>query len=289
MRRLLPFALLLAAVPAFAADDGLPTLPPTPRTVPVPPIPDAEVGLPEDERLQRRLDRLVRDRDQVIGVLHQAGEAVPVPTPDPADPAVAKPLKEHAAARRELRQALVDYIERTPKEKIDPLDRGARRAQLALAGPLVAANYLAVAECWKDLASAPSGTRQQIAEGLASLDSVDPTKLPDGDRPRALYLRLWFLCEDIRKAALAGEARTQAIAKARTVQAELTGTFPVSELALTSESLFAALDLPAPPPEAVGDAPAPTTTAPAPAAAHAPADAHGTPAPAHEAPAHGGH
>ena len=213
----------------------------------------------------------MREHDLVIGQRHQAGEGV-APAPDTANPAIAQPLKEHTAARRELRQALVDYIERTPHDRMDVLDRGARRAQLALSGPLVAANQLAVAECWKDLASAPAGSRKEVAEGLASLDLVDATKLPEDDRPRALYLRLWFLCEDIRKAAHPAEARAQALAKARAIQTELTTTFPASELALTSEALFAALDLPAPPPEAVTDAPA--------------AAAPGAPVSAPEAPAH---
>ncbi len=273
--------LTLVAACSLLAEDGLATLPPAPRTVPVPPIPDAEVTLPEDERLQRRLDRLVRERDLVIGQRQQRGAAAVPPLPDGTDPAFVRPVKEHASARRELRQALIDYIERTPHDRIDVLDRGARRAQLALAGPLVAANHLAVAECWKDLASAQGGTRAEVAEGLASLDALDGTKLPEDDRPRALYLRLWFLCEDIRKAAHPPEARAQALAKARNIQAELAAAFPASELSLTSEALFAALDLPAPPPEAVEDPPAPaakpaaagTSTPAAPPAAEA-HDAH---------------
>lgn len=254
--RALPLV-LLACVPLAltAAEDGVPTLPPAPRTAPVPPNPDGEVGLSEDERLQRRLDRLVRDRDQVIGDKHQAGAPAALPSLDPADPAWTKPIQEHGAARRDLRQALIDYIERTPHDRMDVLDRGARRAQLALAGPLVAANQLSIAECWKDLAAAPTGTRQEVAEGLAALDQIDATKLSDDDRPRALYLRLWFLCEDIRKASHPADARAAALAKARTVQAELTSSFPASELALTSESLFAALDLPTPPAEATAPAP----------------------------------
>ena len=244
MTRVLAIPLLLLAIATLPAlEDGSPPLPPQPRTTPGTPALEKADANAEDQ-LQRRIDREVHNRDQAISVLMQAGTAANVPEPDAKDPQFAEPMKAAKAARRDLKIALEDYVSRTPRVQKDVLDRGERRTQAGLAAPLEAQNLLAIAECYKDLASGPQGTAQDVTDGQESLAKLDLARLPDGDRPRAVYLRLWFQLEKLRKAPadLPVTDRRKWMTEARAIQNELTSQFPASELSLTADALFRGLE-----------------------------------------------
>lgn len=244
--RIWPILLIVLVVGFAYAEDGAATLPPTPAMIPLPP---SHVTSPEDdgdELLLRRLDQLIDQRDRRIATLpttidRQAGRT---PHLDARDLAAQEALTQHAAARAELRKALEEAASRAGQGSEDVLDRGRLRGQAAQLGPLSSANELAVAECYKDLAGSPDGTATDNDAGLKALQRIDPTQLSDAERPRHLYLTLWFILDGIRKLPKDAPAtdRANRLKAARDTRTELANQFPTSALSQTAEALFAGLD-----------------------------------------------
>lgn len=233
------------------AEDGAAALPPKPATIPLPPTHAPSTVDDGDELLLRHLDNLIEERDRRIATLpsttlpttadRQAGRT---PQLDPRNPAAQEVLSQHAAARIELRKALEEAASRVGQGSADVLDRGRLRGQAAQLGPLSSANELAVAECYKDLAGSPEGTAAEVDAGLQALQRIDPTQLGDAERPRHLYLTLWFQLDGLRKLPKDAPATDRAtrLKAARDTRTELANQFPTSALSQTAEALFAGLD-----------------------------------------------
>jgi hypothetical protein len=233
--------------------DTAPALDPQPRTVPAPPgVVSASAARSTTDALLERIERAVIERDRGISTAVQQGIVAPASgaTPDEipgAPPAESETLlKEHADARRVLRSALEQAVSRGIRPASDVLDRGSPRAKAAQVGPLQAANRLAIAECWKDLATAPDGSSTgmgDLDQGLAALGSIDPIALDAAQQIRRSYLTLWFRTEYLRR--LPGDApaadKTRLLAEARTAQQELAASAPGSPLAAAGEALFIGL------------------------------------------------
>lgn len=256
IRRLPALLLALSAVaaaehpvaPAGAA--GAAPLDPAPRTSPVAPQPEDESRLDPQKRLQRRLERLLREHEERIRELTASGVAGTVHDPQ-GDPALEEPLRSRDQALRELRKALQAHVERTPAPRRDELDRPSSRT-LPGGGsdPILARNRLAVAECLRDLAAAPEGTDRDVEDGLAAIAALDTARLSEAERALAAYLQVWFLAERARRlpADAPAEARRKAVEEARAARASLAAQHPASELTLTAEALVAGLDDGAPAP-----------------------------------------
>ncbi len=241
-------ALGLGLRAAAGAEDLAPTLPPLPATTPLPPSVEA-VHRDDDSELLQRIDRLIQDREGRIAALVKEGAgpdpvAGKTPRIETEDPATIATLKAHAEARSELRKALDAAARRNAQGNRDVLDRGRPRAQAAQAGPLTAQNQLAIAECWKDLAGSPDGGLADLESGIAAIAATDTAKLPDAERPRMLYLALWFQLETARRLPADAPAaeRAKRVATARERQAELASQFPDSALTRTAEALFAGVE-----------------------------------------------
>jgi len=242
--RTLLLALMLAG---FAnAEDGAAALPPKPATIPLPPTHAPVTMDDDDELLLRHLDQLIDERDRRIATLpsavdHEAGRT---PHLDLRDPAAQEALTQHAAARAELRKALEEAASRAGQGSADVLDRGRLRGQAAQLGPLSSANELAVAECYKDLAGSPDGTPADVDAGLKALHRIDPGQLNEAERPRHLYLTLWFQLDGIRKLSKDAPAtdRANRLKAAHDTRSELANQYPTSALSQTAEALFSGLD-----------------------------------------------
>lgn len=232
------------------AEDGAAALPPKPVTIPLPPIHAPSAVDDGDELLLRHLDNLIEERDRRIAALPSATlpaadrQAGRTPHLDPRDPAAQEVLSQHAAARVELRRALEEAASRAGQGSADVLDRGRLRGQAAQLGPLSSANELAVAECYKDLAGSPAGTAAEVDAGLKALQRIDPTQLGDAERPRHLYLTLWFQLDGIRKLPKDAPATDRAtrLKAAHDTRTELANQYPTSALSQTAEALFSGLD-----------------------------------------------
>jgi hypothetical protein len=238
---------LLGALNAYG-EDGAPALPPRPVTIPLPPTHLPQVVEDPDELLLHQLARLIEERDRSIAVLPTANDGRLGRTPriELRDLAAQEVLSQHAAARVALRLALDAAAARAGQGSGDILDRGRPRGQAAQLGPLSSANQLAIAECYKDLASTAEGTTGDIEAGLKALMSIDAGQLGDNERPRRLYLMLWFQLEGIRKLAKDAPAgdRANRLKVARDTSTELANQYPASALAQTSQALFAGLETP---------------------------------------------
>lgn len=221
---------------------GVPTLPPTPRTTPMVPGGRNETALSPATRLQRRLEQLVREREERISALISAGTQASGPA-RLEDPALEEPLRAREGAWKELRQALADFVGRNPTARKDLLATRPRQDP-ALAQPLGAQNRLAVAECYKDLASGSEGTLKDVDDGLATLADLDRSALAEADRILAAYLLVWFHAERTRLLP-AGEAegRRRSTAAAASALAELRALAPEGELALAAGALVSSLAL----------------------------------------------
>lgn len=244
--RLALLAALCVASGLAAAEAGAPPLDPGGRTVPAAPLPVDESRLDPQQRLQRQLVRLLHGHEERIRDLAASGVG-PVTDPRPGDPALDEPLKARERARQDLRQALAALVDRTPAPRRDELDRPASRALPGQGDDALAArNRLSVAECFRELAGGAGGTTRDADDGLAALDGLDAERLSEPERAIAAYLRLWFLCERMRRlpadatADATAEARAAAAAAVRTAYDALAAQHPGSELALTGEALVAA-------------------------------------------------
>lgn len=235
--------LLLIVAAVVAAAEGADPLSPLPRAAPLAPRSETVV-VSEEEQVLRRLDSASRDRDERIQViLRAAGGIRPVAAAD-LGAGLDRPRAERDKALAELREALDGYLGRTHRAETDVLDaQGAVRLQRQLP-PLSAANRIAVAECLRDISAEDVGSERlrRLDEGLAEIEAL-PTEMPDELRPRAAYLRVWFLAESARLALNDPALRADRSKRARTAAGEFAGNFPTSELVPVVAALVA--DLPA--------------------------------------------
>jgi hypothetical protein len=235
---------LLATSGCAIAEDIIPAMAPIPRMAPALPVPEDESKLSDTERLLRRLGREIRARDTAIAELARTAPGMRPAAGATEDPGLREPRQQRDKARDALAAALAEYAGRASKTSGDPLDVARPAAQDRQAATLSAANRLAIADCHRELAL-QGGPDAEIDAGLAELDAIEPSALPESDRAQILYLRTWFLCERAKRAQ--GPAQAHAIAQARASLAEFERQWPASDL-LTAARAVVAL-LPAPPTE----------------------------------------
>lgn len=236
-------ALLLSLLSSGAfSGEVSPALDPAPRVDPlVPTIDDATTMTPAD-RLQRRLESLVRDRDQRIRELLLQREGLRPATGAPSDPTLAPPLRERDQARLDLQRALEAYNERSVIQNLDVLDATRPLAQAVQRSTLAATNQLRIAECYHDLAATGMVEPADLAAGLQALGLIEIADLSEGDPVRFRYLHAWFLIEQARQAS--GDERAKLIASATAAVERLAQDHPRSELVAAARGLLAGLQLP---------------------------------------------
>jgi hypothetical protein len=234
-------ALLLAGLCALGAAEGNPPLPPQAQGAPLAPEPERVDQLTSEERLQRQLEANVRERDERIQAILRAHTGLRPVASGSLGAGLERPARERQQALEDLRQALDEYLGRTHRGDKDVLDAAGAARQSKQQPPLAAANRIAVAGCLQELASAEGGDERlrALADGLAELDALN-NEMPDELRPRAQYLRVWFLAELARSPGEAAERADQA-ARARAAAADFSGSWPDSELIPAIAALVADL------------------------------------------------
>lgn len=243
-----PSRLLLAGLLASAAlaAEGSDPLAPLPRAAPLVPRQEATT-LSAEELMLRKLDEAARDRDERIQAILRAAAGIrPVATAD-LGPGLERPRAERDRALVELRQALDSYLGRTHRAETDVLDASGAVRQARQLPPLSAANRLAVAECLRDLSAEEQGSDRlnRLDAGLAEIEAL-PAEMPDELRPRAAYLKVWFLAESARTSGSDPALVADRAKRARAAAGEFAGSFPGSELVGVVAALIA--DLPVAPP-----------------------------------------
>ena len=246
-------ASLAASSAADASEGGAAPSPPTLGAAPVDAAPHARPLLPqdvddpragEDERLQRRLTERVRALDgRIATMVDERGGERPPPASDDAA-ALAEPRRRRDDAYSAFRRALQDRVARGSGPSRDTLDAATPQAKERVRVPLAAVNQLAIAECYKDLASAPEGDDDDLGRGQRALDAVDAAGLAESELPRLYYMRAWFLAEVARRAP--PEERSAKADAARAAAKDLARAYPLSELARAAQALT--IDLGSDPP-----------------------------------------
>ena len=226
--------------PAVAVEIS-PSLDPAPRIQPLVPGVENPASLTPSDRLQRRLESLVRERDQRIRELMDQRQHLRPATAAPENPALEEPLRERDQAHLDLRRALENYDERVVGHHRDTLDVTRPAAQAAQRSNLAATNQLRIAECYHDLAAAMTPPVADITAGFAALELIEIAELGDGEPVRYRYLRAWFLIEKARQAS--GEARTKLLAEATTAVDRLAQDHATSELVGAARGLLAGLNI----------------------------------------------
>lgn len=224
------------------AVDVSPSLDPTPRVQPLVPTVADPATLTAGDRLQRRLESLVRERDQRIRDLLQQRHDLRPASGAPGNPTLAQPAREREQAQQDLRRALESYDERVIGRRQDVLDATRPAAQAVQRSTLAATNQLRVAECYHDLAASGTPEAADLAAGMKALDLVEAADLGDGDVVRLHYLRVWFLIEQARQAS--GDTRAKLTAEASRAVDRLAQDHPASELVPAARGLLAGLSLP---------------------------------------------
>lgn len=241
-----PFWTVGLLVPAFFsavfAGDVSPGLDPAPRVQPLVPTIDDPATMTPADRLQRRLETLVRERDQRIRDLLLQREGLRPSTGAPTDPALAPPLREREQARQDLHRALEAYDERTVSRQLDVLDATRPQAQAVQRSTLAATNQLRIAECYHDLAATVTPEAADLVAGLKALSLIELADLSEGDPVRYRYLQAWFLIEQTRQAS--GAERTKLTTAATAAVDRLAQDHPTSELVAAARGLLAGLNLP---------------------------------------------
>ena len=228
-----------ALSPAIAVEIS-PSLDPAPRIQPLVPGVENPASLTPSDRLQRRLESLVRERDQRIRELMNQRQNLRPATAAPQSAALEEPLRERDQAHLDLRRALENYDERVVGHHRDVLDVSRPAAQAAQRSNLAATNQLRIAECYHNLAAAMTPSVADINAGFAALELVEVAELGDGEPVRYRYLRAWFLIEKARQAS--GEARTKLLAEATTAVDRLAQDHANSELVGAARGLLAGLN-----------------------------------------------
>jgi phage terminase Nu1 subunit (DNA packaging protein) len=228
----------------FAGDAGAPPLEPIPKIAPLVPSIANTNDLTPDEKLQRQLETLVRDRDNRIrSLLDERGDL------RPADgrlqhTSLEEPFRERNRAQLELRRALENYDERSTSRQKDILAANRPIEQAFQRSSLAATNQLRIAECYYDLSLTTQPIINDLNAGIAALDLIEVNDLEEGDPVRYRYLRAWFLIEHARLAH--GEAQAAYLKDATSAVERLTQDFPTSELTLTARNLLKRLGSPTP-------------------------------------------
>lgn len=234
--------LMLVCSATVPAVDVSPGLAPAPRVQPLVPQVDDPATLTPADRLQRKLESLVRERDQRIRDLLLLRQDLRPTTGSPGDPALAQPAREREQARQDLRRALESYDERVVGRQLDVLDATRPAAQAVQRSTLAATNQLRIAECYHDLAASGAPEPADLAAGMKALALVELADLGEGEVVRLHYLRVWFLIEQARQAS--GDQRTKLTVEASTAVDRLAQDYPTSELVPTARGLLNGLTLP---------------------------------------------
>lgn len=234
--------LMLAGSPVAIAAEVSPSLDPMPRVQPLVPTIDDPATLSAADRLQRRLESLIRARDQSIRDLLLERQDLRPAHGAPTAPKLAEPLRERDQAQLDLRRALEAYDERVVGRFQDVLDASRPAVQAVQRSTLAATNQLRVAECYHDLAATGTPSMGDLTAGRAALNLIEIADLGDGEPVRFRYLTAWFLIEQTRQAV--GEARQKLLTEATTAVERLAQDFPTSELVPAARGLLAGLTLP---------------------------------------------
>ncbi len=236
------FLLLLAMASVVPAVEVSPSLDPIPRVQPLVPQVDDPATLTPADRLQRRLESLIRARDQSIRDLLQERQDLRPAQGAPTTPTLAEPLRERDQAHLDLRRALEAYDERVVGRFQDVLDASRPAAQALQRSTLGATNQLRIAECYHDLAASGTPSASDLSAGRAALNLVETADLGDGETVRFRYLTAWFLIEQARQTT--GDARQQRFSEATAAVDRLAQDFPTSELLVAARGLLTGLTLP---------------------------------------------
>jgi len=251
MARPTTFAVLLATVAlagalagtmAGAAEPGVPALDPLPHASPLVPLPDNPAELTPEQRLQRQLDQQIRDAERKIEALHQKYGDLHEDRALPIDGKLDAPRKERDQAWNDLQRSLHLFDDQAAHGKHDVLDTGRPAAQAAQAGPLSAINQLRIAACYQELAAGTQTSPGDLQGGAMVLDHLDPGDLPDSERPRFYYLRVWFLAEQARRGE--GDERSQQLKAAKAALLALQQLHSDTELTAAAATLLIGLDDP---------------------------------------------
>lgn len=238
--------LLLWSGSAVAEDSTSPPLAPLPRTVPLLPSDQLPSKLTPEERFQRRLEELVRERDGRIRSLLDSDNSLSTQRLPPRGPGLLVPGKERDQARADLQRALEAFDERSSKTRKDVLDVARPAAQSAQQSTLAATNLVRLAECYHDLASAGQATAQDLRDGHDAVARLTTDDLGEADRPRLLYLRAWFLAERARQAS--GDEQGKLADEARASAQALRQAHPTSDLVPAIDAALTGLPVAAPKP-----------------------------------------
>jgi len=235
--------LLTAAALAGAAEPGIPGLDPIPHASPLVPLPDNPAELTPEQRLQRMLDQQIRDADRKIEALRAKYGDLPQTVPTVSGTSLEAPRKERDQAWSDLQHSLHAFDDHAASTKKDVLDSGRPVAQAAQIGPLSVVNQLRIASCYQELVSAGNSTASDLHDAQEVLDKIDQGDLPESERPRFHYLRVWFYAEQARRAE--GEDRLKFINSANGALQALQQLHSDSELNTTARALLIGLDAPA--------------------------------------------
>ena len=238
--------LLLWSGSAIAEDSTSPPLAPLPRTVPLLPSDQLPSKSTPEERFQRRLEELVRERDGRIRTLLDSDNSLSTQHLPPRGPGLLLPGKERDQARADLQRALEAFDERSSKTRKDVLDVARPAAQSAQQSTLAATNLVRLAECYHDLASAGQATAQDLRDGHEAVARLTTDDLGEADRPRMLYLRAWFLAERARQAS--GDEQSKLADEARASAQALRQAHPTSDLVPAIDAALTGLPAAAPKP-----------------------------------------
>ena len=233
--------LVLPAVLLMGEDIGLPPLDPQPKTAPLAPLALDLAKLSDSERLRRRLEELVRERDSRARELQDRYGDLRLPRPSVAGTPLEEPAKERDRAWDDLQRELNTYAETHAHSEQDVLNAAKPGRQAAQHSTLAASNQLRIAECYHDLAADGKPTTADLAAGMAALTRLDANELPESERPRLHYLRVWFLAEQARQAT--GDTHDKLVGEARTAAGRLRQEFPTSDLSPAAERLVASFAL----------------------------------------------
>ena len=230
---------------SFLAAQVAPIGPAGPSPVRDPIVPGSGAGsqLSQEERLLRDLDTRIRSLDgNIRDVLVRYPNAQPI-----IDSRYLVGLDNLRDQRDAAWADVVDVMNRGPdgivRDAPDVLDQPPGQKRDRDMDRFRAQVHLGIAECHRELYIDSVGVRDELDEGLASLDEVSATDLGPIEQPRYRFLRVWYAVEFARKAD-DSNGRSQHLA---TAQAALNDLRTVHADSITlinqAEQLIAGIDL----------------------------------------------